>query len=197
MRAAGNADYVAPADPGAPAAPADRRAPAGYAGPMDPVDPATPADPRNPADYAGPMDPGASEDGGKPPSKADRLERLAQGVAGVEGATCVVFGKFAIVGIDVDAKLERSQVGTIKYAVAEAFRKDPDGVDAIVTADIDLTQRLREIGADIRHGRPVAGFTEELADIVGRLVPQLPRSVMPAREPEDLGIRSSEPQTAR
>lgn len=30
---------------------------------------------------------------------------------------------------------------------------------------------------DIRRGRPVAGFAEELADIAGRLVPQAPHRV--------------------
>ena len=75
--------------------------------------------------------------------------------------------------------MERSRVGTIKYSVAEAFRKDPYGINAVVTADIDLAQRLNEIGDDIRLGRPAAGFAEEMADIMGRIVPQVPRDVKP------------------
>jgi YhcN/YlaJ family sporulation lipoprotein len=94
-----------------------------------------------------------------------------------------VFGNTAIVGIDVDARMERSRVGTLKYSVAEAFRKDPYGIDALVTADMDLSQRINEIGADIRRGRPIAGFAEEMADIMGRIVPQLPRDIIP-QEPE-------------
>ncbi|MUT66214.1 YhcN/YlaJ family sporulation lipoprotein [Paenibacillus sp. NEAU-GSW1] len=111
------------------------------------------------------------------------LEQLAKGVKGVENAHCVVFGNTAVVGIDVDSKLDRSRVGTIKYSVAEAFHKDPYGIDAIVSADIDVYQRLNEIGADIRRGKPITGFAEEMADIIGRIVPQLPREVMP-QEPE-------------
>ncbi|WP_274651876.1 YhcN/YlaJ family sporulation lipoprotein [Paenibacillus humicola] len=114
------------------------------------------------------------------------LERLAASIPGVQGAHCVVLGNTAVVGIDVDGKLDRSRVGTLKYAVAEAFRKDPYGVNAVVTADMDLTQRLQEIGADIRRGRPIAGFAEEMADIVGRIVPQLPRNTEQ---------REAEPQT--
>ncbi|WP_286885119.1 YhcN/YlaJ family sporulation lipoprotein [Aneurinibacillus sp. UBA3580] len=105
---------------------------------------------------------------------ADRLARLAAEVPHVRGATAVVFGKVAIVGINVDAKLDRARVGTIKYSVAEAMRKDPQGARALVTADPDIVQRLREMNEDIRRGRPVAGFAEELADIAGRLVPQAP-----------------------
>lgn len=118
---------------------------------------------------------------------AAHLERLASGIPGVKGANCVVFGNYAIVGIDVDEKMERANVGTVKYAVAEAFRKDPYGVDALVTADMDLRQRLREIRTDMRNGRPIAGFAEEMADIVGRLIPQIPRNIVPPESPDNFG----------
>lgn len=107
------------------------------------------------------------------------LEELAKGVDGVENAHCVIIGNTAIVGINVDGSLERSRVGTIKYSVAEAFHNDPYGINALVTADIDIANRLNEIGADIRNGRPIAGFAEELAAIMGRLMPQLPRDIVP------------------
>ena len=98
-------------------------------------------------------------------------------------------GKWAVVGIDVNAHLDRPEVGVIKYSVAEALKEDPQGANAIVTADPDIVQRLREMNADIRQGRPIAGIAEELADIVGRLIPQLPRDVKqreeaPSRENE-------------
>lgn len=122
-----------------------------------------------------------------PKKVAAHLEMLARGVEGVRDANCIVFGNYAIVGIDVDAKMERSKVGTIKYAVAEAFQKDPYGINAVVTADIDLAQRVREIRVDMNNGRPIAGFTEELSDIIGRLVPQIPRNIIPPKAPENLG----------
>ncbi|MBJ6363138.1 YhcN/YlaJ family sporulation lipoprotein [Paenibacillus sp. MAHUQ-46] len=111
------------------------------------------------------------------------LEALAESVPGVNRAHCVIMGNRAVVGIDVDEHLERSRVGTIKYSVAEAFRKDPYGIHALVTADMDLSGRLKEIGADVRRGRPISGFAEEMADIIGRIVPQTPRNTVP---PEDV-----------
>lgn len=122
---------------------------------------------------------------------ATHLEMLARGVPGVNDANCVVFGNYAIVGIDVAEKMDRSHVGSLKYAVAEAFRKDPAGIDALVTADMDLTQRIREIRADINNGRPIAGFTEELADIAGRLVPQIPRNIIPPSGPDNVGTSNA------
>jgi YhcN/YlaJ family sporulation lipoprotein len=100
------------------------------------------------------------------------LVQLATSIPNVNDATAVVVGKYALVGIDVDAKLERSEVGSIKYSVAESLKKDPFGANAIVIADPDTYARLREIGADIQGGRPVTGFLEELADIAGRIIPE-------------------------
>jgi YhcN/YlaJ family sporulation lipoprotein len=110
---------------------------------------------------------------------AAHLEELAASIPGVEGANCVVFGNTAVVGINVPQEMERAQVGTIKLSVAEALKKDPYGVDALVTADMDLGQRLREVRDHVRGGEVVHGFAEEMAAIIGRIIPQMPRDVNP------------------
>lgn len=111
-----------------------------------------------------------------------RLEQLAEGINEVKHANCVIIGDTAIVGIDVGGDIDRSHVGTIKYAVAEALRKDPVGINAIVTADMDLYHRLQEVREDIANGRPLQGMAEELADIVGRIIPQLPGDISPRED---------------
>jgi len=109
----------------------------------------------------------------------NRLEALAKSIPQVYDAKCVVMGKTAIVGLTIDPALERSKVNTIKFSVAEAFRKDPAGINAIVTADIGIAQRIHEVRDDIKNGRPFAGFAQELGDIIGRAIPQLPRDIQP------------------
>jgi YhcN/YlaJ family sporulation lipoprotein len=111
---------------------------------------------------------------------AEHLEQLATSVPQVESANCVVFGNTAIVGINVAAGLDRSRVGTLKYSVSEALRKDPYGVDAIVTADMDLAERIHRVRQETMNGKPISGFTKELSEIIGRIVPQLPRDTLPA-----------------
>ncbi|UFJ41888.1 YhcN/YlaJ family sporulation lipoprotein [Brevibacillus humidisoli] len=119
-----------------------------------------------------------------PQAKADRLVQLASKVRNVKDATAVVIGRWAVVGIDVNAHLDRPEVGVVKYSVAEALKEDPQGATAVVTADPDIVQRLQEMATDIRQGRPVAGFAEELADIVGRIMPQAPRNVERRERPD-------------
>ncbi|WP_242634616.1 YhcN/YlaJ family sporulation lipoprotein [Bacillus timonensis] len=109
---------------------------------------------------------------------ASHLVELASSVPKVNDATAVVLGKFAVVGIDVDSKLERSRVQTIKYSVAESLQHDPYGANAIVIADADTFERLKQMKKQIEDGRPVTGILDELAQIVGRLVPDVPSDII-------------------
>ncbi|MEW4426975.1 MULTISPECIES: YhcN/YlaJ family sporulation lipoprotein [Paenibacillus] len=118
-------------------------------------------------------------------NRINHLKALAKQVEGVKEASCVILGNTAVVGIDVDGELERARVGTIKYSVAEALRKDPEGIDSIVTADADVTERIKEIGEHIRQGHPISGFASELADMVGRIIPQLPKDVKVRQNPDE------------
>jgi YhcN/YlaJ family sporulation lipoprotein len=110
--------------------------------------------------------------------KANHLAQLAQRVPDVENATALVIGNVSVVGIDVDANLERSEVGSIKYSVAESMKDDPHGAGAIIIADPDMNARLREVAEDFRTGRPLQGILNELADITGRLMPEVPADII-------------------
>jgi len=103
-----------------------------------------------------------------------RLVKITESVPGVNDATAVVLGRLAVVGIDVKDNLERSKVESIKYSVAEALQNDPYGANAAVVADPDTVNRLRAMGREIQAGRPVKGILDELAAIVGRVLPEVP-----------------------
>jgi YhcN/YlaJ family sporulation lipoprotein len=120
-----------------------------------------------------------------PQEVAAHLEAIAARIPRVRKARCVVFGNTAVVGIDVDPHLDRSHIGTVKYSVAEALRKDPYGAHAVVTADMDLNQRLRNIRDDIINGRPISGFANQMSEIIGRIMPQLPQDITPGSHPTD------------
>ena len=110
---------------------------------------------------------------------SQHLVELSTSIPNVNDATAVVLGPYAIVGIDVNKNLDRSEVGSIKYSVAESLKNDPHGATAVVVADPDLNARLKEIGEDIRNGEPIQGILNELADISGRLMPEIPADLNP------------------
>ncbi|MBP2239983.1 YhcN/YlaJ family sporulation lipoprotein [Cytobacillus eiseniae] len=110
------------------------------------------------------------------------LVSLATSIPNINDATAIVLGKYAIVGIDVNKNLERSEVGAIKYSVAESLKNDPHGARAIIIADPDLNARLKEVSEDIQAGRPIQGIMNELADITGRLMPEIPADIIDPNE---------------
>ncbi|WP_243385212.1 YhcN/YlaJ family sporulation lipoprotein [Bacillus kexueae] len=113
---------------------------------------------------------------------AQHLVELARRNKEVQNATAVVLGQYAVVGIDVNEKLERSKVESVKYSVAETLKKDPYGANAVVVADPDTNQRVRNIAKSIEDGRPIGGLLDELASIVGRLMPDIPSDIIDNQE---------------
>lgn len=116
---------------------------------------------------------------------AEYLVNLTKRVPNINDATAVVVGDYAVVGIDVDKRLDRSRVGSIKYSVAEALHHDPVGANAVVVADADTFERLQKMGKEIENGRPIQGVIEELAGIVGRLMPQIPSEINSNKKPTE------------
>lgn len=110
-------------------------------------------------------------------ANSKHLVDIANKVPHVRGASAVALGKYAIVAIDVDPTLDRARVGTIKQTVSEALKEDPKGANALVTADVDLMQRIRNLNKDISQGRPISGIMNELAAIAARIAPQPTRGV--------------------
>ncbi|MEW9677853.1 YhcN/YlaJ family sporulation lipoprotein [Lentibacillus sp. L22] len=115
---------------------------------------------------------------------ADHLADIANTVPNVNSASAVVAGPYAVVGIDVDKDLDRSRVGTIKYTVTEGLRHDPYGKTAVVVADADITERLRNMSNKIGQGHPVNGVVDELSAIVGRYMPDFPVDEDQPQEPD-------------
>lgn len=105
---------------------------------------------------------------------AVHLSNLAGSVPGVNNASAIIAGPYAVVGIDVDKDLDRTRVGTIKYTVSEALRHDPYGKTAVVIADGDILERLRSMKESMQAGYPISGIIEELSAIVGRYMPDFP-----------------------
>ncbi|MBO1003553.1 YhcN/YlaJ family sporulation lipoprotein [Pseudogracilibacillus auburnensis] len=105
---------------------------------------------------------------------ASHLATIASEVPNVNDAAAVVAGPYAVVGINIDEATERQRVGTIKFSVNEALQHDPYGKTAVVVADADMTQRLRDMGDKIQQGHPVQGVVDELSEIVSRYMPMFP-----------------------
>lgn len=123
---------------------------------------------------------------------ANHLANVAKQVPDVEEAYAIIAGPYAIVAIDVDAETKKQRVGTIKYSVGEALRDDPYGKTAVVVADADVTERVREMRQKMEEGHVVHGVVDELAEIVARYMPLFPVEQDPPVEQENNMMQSGE-----
>lgn len=103
---------------------------------------------------------------------ADRVTREAAKVSGVRKAIAVVSGKTAYIGLDLNVKGTRDK--EVKKEVARRVKTAEPGLATVhVTSDPDLVTRLRNIADGIKKGKPVSGFSSELAEIGRRIKPEM------------------------
>lgn len=103
---------------------------------------------------------------------ASDLSGVAARVPGVNGATVVLTGTTAYVGIDQEAGLEESETDRIKQDVSNEVQKAQPRLTAVfVSSDPDIVTRLRRIADGVAAGQPVSSFADELTEIARRLSP--------------------------
>ncbi|HEU4963433.1 MAG TPA: YhcN/YlaJ family sporulation lipoprotein [Bacilli bacterium] len=104
---------------------------------------------------------------------ADYIADTVNRIPGVERSAVLLTGKTALVGVDLSKDISGSKIDTIKYSVKEAAENTGTGYNAIVTADVDTVTRVRELIAGAKAGKPIDSVSDEIADIISRLLPEM------------------------
>lgn len=106
-----------------------------------------------------------------------RAELIANKVArmtNVEDASVVITNNTALVGVDItngrNVEMSQDMRTQIERTVRNADRRINN---VVVTAEPDIFDRIGEIGMDIRRGRPMTGYTNEIEKIMRRITPNL------------------------
>lgn len=105
--------------------------------------------------------------------QADEIANVVTRIQGVERAAVLLTGKTALIGIDLADNISGSKIDTIKYSVKEAAERTGKGYRAIVSSDIDTITRTRQLINGVKQGKPVSTVSDEIADIVSRLLPEM------------------------
>ncbi|MFA4886548.1 MAG: YhcN/YlaJ family sporulation lipoprotein [Desulfotomaculaceae bacterium] len=105
---------------------------------------------------------------------ASDLSGVAARVPGVNGATVVITGTTAYVGVDQKAGLEKNETDRIKRDVSDEVKKAEPRLTAVfVSSDPDIVTRLRRIADGVAAGQPISSFADELTEIAKRLSPTM------------------------
>lgn len=113
---------------------------------------------------------------GTPATDADNLAKAVQKIPGIRSATAVISGDAAYIGINIDINSSidnTSKIQSIKKQAADTVRNTDKNIKTVyVSADADFIQRITKISDDVRNGKPVEGFRDELNEIVKRITPE-------------------------
>ncbi|MBB6216576.1 YhcN/YlaJ family sporulation lipoprotein [Anaerosolibacter carboniphilus] len=106
----------------------------------------------------------------------ERDERIAtelEKINGVQNAYVLTNDSTAYVGLGLDPNIESARTITIKDdAIAKVKSVDTSVRTVYVSSDIDVVGRFRGYIQDIRGGRPISGFINEIEEMFRRTVPR-------------------------
>lgn len=103
---------------------------------------------------------------------ADDISRNVLNIRGVKSAYVVVMGNVALIGINITEGKQEKGVNTVKNEAAERAEADKRIVRAYVSTDPDVVARIREINENVRKGRPITDYLDEIGEIIQRMTPK-------------------------
>jgi len=108
---------------------------------------------------------------------AERADRIADNVAEmpeIKSATVVISNRTALVGVDMTKDTKGEIASDLKNRIENEVERTDRNIDrVVVTADADTFTRLRNMGREIRKGRPISGFAREIEEIIRRISPTM------------------------
>ena len=103
----------------------------------------------------------------------DRIQQDVERINGVNNAIVLVNGNTAYVGIDSGKNITDNNMNDLKDQVIERTRRaNPEITRVYVSSDMDTTERLRGYGTQVRAGRPITGFVNEIEEMFRRPLPR-------------------------
>jgi YhcN/YlaJ family sporulation lipoprotein len=104
--------------------------------------------------------------------RADRIAKNVTKLNDVNSTTVVISGNTALVGVDIKDNVEGKITNNLKRRVEKTVRDtDKNITNVSITADADLYRRISNMATDIKNGRPISGFANEIQEILRRITP--------------------------
>ncbi|WP_034868795.1 YhcN/YlaJ family sporulation lipoprotein [Clostridium lundense] len=105
--------------------------------------------------------------------RADKIAKELTTIKGVKSANVVISEERALVGINLDKNIEGKLTDNIKNEVDKKVKSvDPKIKTVATSADVDIVQRITNVGNGIRQGKPLSEFGNEVEEIFRRIMPK-------------------------
>ncbi|MBU5482913.1 YhcN/YlaJ family sporulation lipoprotein [Clostridium sp. MSJ-11] len=105
--------------------------------------------------------------------RADKIAKELTTIKGINSANVLISNERALVGVNLDENAEGNLTNELKTEVEKKVKStDPKIQTVAVSADVDVVQRIQNIGKGIGEGRPFSEFGTEIEEIFRRILPQ-------------------------
>lgn len=105
-------------------------------------------------------------------ARAQKIVKKVDKIKGIKKSYVAISNKTALIGLDIDKTYEGKLTEDLKKEVQDAVKKTDAAIDKVgVTADADLTERIKKVRDDIRAGKPLSGLGTEIEEIFRRIIP--------------------------
>jgi len=105
----------------------------------------------------------------------NRARTIAQKVANlneVDRASCLITGNTAIVAVDMKNNIRGQMTTELKQKIETKVKNTDNRIKNVaITADPDLSTRVRTMATDMENGKPITGFADEIKEILRRITP--------------------------
>lgn len=105
--------------------------------------------------------------------RASKITTKISDIKGVDKAHVVISEKTAIVGLNINKDYEGKVTDELRKKVEDTVKNTDKDINTVtITADPNLTERIRKVGEDIGAGKPISGLGTEIKEILNRIVPR-------------------------
>lgn len=106
-------------------------------------------------------------------TRATKIADAVNKVEGVNSSYVAISNRNALVGVDINKDYEGKITDDLRKKVEDAVKNTDKEIDTVaLTADVDLTERIKNLGSDIRAGKPLSGLGTEIEEILKRIIPR-------------------------
>ena len=106
--------------------------------------------------------------------RSKSISEKLSAIDGVSNANVVITGKTALVGVDMPSNTESDKTTQMKNMIETKVKEiDSDIDNVVVTSDVDLSKRIKNVGSDMEGGKPLTGLVEEMEEIMRRITPNM------------------------
>lgn len=103
----------------------------------------------------------------------EKIKNDVEKIDGVNNAVVLMNENTAYIGIDAKGNISDNKMNDLKDQVIERARKSNNEISRVyVSADVDVMDRLRGYGTQVRAGKPITGFINEIEEMFRRPLPK-------------------------